>query len=236
MPELYILSMSFIIAMVVAAIIYRSWSTRTGSVPSFIAQAERTNLLEAIEASATEPQMHITLSRFWRGRGWNRRQRYCLLRPLIAKRVLHIPYSEQPAQRFLETLWFRVLMQPPNTVVLNSRDWTRMATDRSGREPSIIIQRISGGMNQIGGSHNTMSQQEFSAEQVTALIGALQRDGEASAEIREAADAVADDLQTALEHESLPDVAKGVRAATALAESAAGLMQATRKVLDLLGL
>jgi hypothetical protein len=236
MPEYYVQSMSFIIAMAIVIVMYRNWFTRTGAVPEFIAQAERTNLLEAIETSATEPHMRITLATFWRGRGWTRRERSCLLGPLIQQGILHIPYSDQPAERLLQATWYSILAQPPNTVILNSRDWTRLATDRSGREPSIIIGRISGGANQIGGAHNTISQQELSADHVMTLIAALREDARGRDEVRAPADEAADGLEAALETRQLGDVSRWVRTTAALARSSAEAMTSTRKVLEALGL
>jgi len=163
--------MCFLVVGVLAAvaIIYQRWWWGSRRVPDAIARAERTNLLQAIEEAATEPQMHVTLSGFWRGNGWSRREKADLLRPLIEQRVLHIPYSSEQPQRFFEHVWYDAFGQPPGTVILNSRDWTRMATDKSGKEPSIIIGKISGGNNQIGGRENTITQQDLATDQLVAL-------------------------------------------------------------------
>jgi len=205
-------------------------------VPDVVAQAERTNLLEAIQELATEPKMHIRLFGFWRRRGWTRRQRFCLLAPLIGQRILHIAYSADQPLRFLQAMWYEMLAQPANTVILNSRDWTRMATDRSGKEPSIIVGRITGGMNQIGGSHNTMTQQESAAEHISPVIQALRDDAKTSPGVRADALGAADGIEEELDGGRLSAVANRLKFLRTLVDSNVGLMENTRRVLDALGL
>ena len=130
---------------------------RIGAVePQSRAQDERTALLEAIKEAATEPNMRISLRGFWRGRRLNRRQRYVLLRPLIERKILHFPPATG-LDKLLQEVSYYVLSWPPGEVVLNTRDWTRIATDNSGRMPRIIVEGIYGGVNQIGGTGNAQS-------------------------------------------------------------------------------
>jgi hypothetical protein len=229
--------MCFLVVGVLAAvaIIYQRWWWGSRRVPDAIARAERTNLLQAIEEAATEPQMHVTLSGFWRGNGWSRREKADLLRPLIEQRVLHIPYSSEQPQRFFEHVWYDAFGQPPGTVILNSRDWTRMATDKSGKEPSIIIGKISGGNNQIGGRENTITQQDLATDQLVALIRALRADADSSPGLHDDAINAADGIESGLHDGRLSEVNRWVKAAATLAESGAGAMEATRKALHAIG-
>lgn len=225
-----------IVAAGIALAAYQAWVHRTGAVLDVIAQAERTDLLRAIEEVATEPHMPIELSGFWRGRGWNRRQRFCLLRPLIDRRILHIPYAADQFQRLAQELGYKGLCHPPGTVILNQRDWTRMATDRSGNEPSIIIGRISGGMNQIGGSHNIQSQQKHAAERMREVVEALEHDApRAGPELQGRVLEAAAGLKHELRQGRWSRVAEWVTVVSALATASSDAMECTRKVLQTLG-
>lgn len=235
MTTLFVVLVVVSIGVVVAGAAHQSWIIRTGAVPHAMAHAEQADLLQAIRSAATEPQMRITLNAFWRGRGWNRRQRYCLLLPLIQQRILHVAYSDEPAQRMLEALWFQALAQPPSAVILCTRDWMRMATDPDGRVPSIIIGDITGGMNQIGGSNNTQTQQDLAAEQIFSLIRALRDEAPLTPEVHEAL-RIADDIEEEFARGRMGRVTQGIQAASKLVQTSAATMESTRKILHSLGL
>lgn len=235
MTTFHVLVLFAAVALGIANGAYQLWVSRTGAVPEVLAQAEQATLLAAIRAAATEPRMKIVLSDFWRGRGWNRRQRYCLLRPLIRQHILHVAYAPDLPTHILQVLWFDWLAQPPNAVILNSRDWTRMATDASENVPSIIIGTISGGTNQIGGSHNNFTQQEVATEHMEALVQALRDDAHTDPAIHDDALNAASGIESELHAGRIGALVAWIGSASKLVNSSAATMDSTRKVLQALG-
>ncbi len=91
------------VVITIAALLRQRRVLRKGAVtPELFAQDERTALIEAIKDAATEPNMRIALRGFWRGRGWNRRQRYALLRPLMDRKILHLPPTSDGWSKFIQ--------------------------------------------------------------------------------------------------------------------------------------
>lgn len=149
-----------------------------GHVNALIAEDERIALLTAIQEASTEPKMRITLSNFWKYRGWNRAQRLTIIKPLLDSKRLHRVESQDNFEAALRKFWHVVLHQPPGTVILNTRDWTRMANDNSGNTPRVIIREISGGQVSIG-TNNQQTQNITYTEAARGLASALRKDSAA---------------------------------------------------------
>jgi hypothetical protein len=211
-----------------ARLVAKSW------IPNSVAQAERTELLEAIKDAATEPQMEITLSGFWHGRGWSRLERHYLLSALIDRRILHRVQSGDTFTALMENIAFNVFCQPPSKVILNTRDWTRMATDQSGQMPDIIIGSISGGQNHFGpGGLMTQTNHGSAVNDIERLVEALRADAArlepvSASTIRRTAVELEDEARAG-RWDRVTNIVKRV---TGIVAASDGLFEASRHVIE----
>ena len=173
----------------------RRRALRKGRLPAAEAANAREKLLEAVQEASTEPGMQISLPGFWKGTRYNGAQRLYILDPLLKKGILTPAQSSDHVITFGQEVR-RIFGRSPRSVVLNTRDWTRMA---AGAPPSVVIQGDNHGVVQAGGRSNTGLVLQPSGSDdlanvignVNWLIGELRKAGAADQDI--------DDLQMQLQ-------------------------------------
>ena len=129
----------------------RRRALRQGTIPDAEARSVREQLLEAVRQAATEPKTHVDLSGFWKGTGYTSAQRFFILDPLIKGGILTPAWSSDGLINSVQTVG-HILAKAPRSVILNTRDWTRMAT---GVSAGVLINGDNLGVVQSGGQSNT---------------------------------------------------------------------------------
>jgi hypothetical protein len=213
-----------------ASILTRSRMLRTGQVPAAQAQAVRADLVREVGEWSTEQGMRISLRPYWKGRGYTAAQRYVILAPLLERKLLHPTVSDDQFEALIEVFAQRVLSRPVGRVILNSRDWQRLA---SGTSTGIMIKEISGGIVQVGDHNVATLQQEFVPEYVERLIEALRTDAQTIGGVDgERADSLADSLELDLRKQRWTSVRQTLASLAGIAASGGTIWAATIQILN----
>lgn len=199
---------------------------RDGAMEEGEAQYLRAEIVRQVGDASTEPRMQIDLRPFWHDLSLTPAQRYVLLKPLLERKVLHAVVPVDRSEAFLTFVARTVLSRPTNWVILNSRDWGRLA---SGTSAGIVIGDVSG-VVQIGDQNRATLTQDITPDFVERLIRALRTDAAAAvlhAPAAERADSLADSLESDLEKHRWSTIVETVKTISGIAASGATIWAAT---------
>lgn len=96
----------------------------------------REELLECVKDVSHELGTHVALAGFWKGAAIRSGDRFRVVKPLIDAGVLRLPMQGDTTSRVVRSIMNYPFLDGYETVILNSRDWHRMAT---GASASTII-------------------------------------------------------------------------------------------------
>jgi hypothetical protein len=231
-----VLALGLLAATVLLTLILFAFRRRmlsSGRISNEALQGEVEAILEYFAEHQTERDMSVKMLPFWLGRGWTRRQRFYITHALIKKRILHLPDTNDQLVQFLRDAWYGWLSQPPWRLVLNGRDWTRMANDsgKATKHISATFGDVGPGANvQVG--EDLRNRQDTSPAIVDQVVAALRRDAANADPVNaERAEHLAEDLEDAAA-DSPGRVQKLLDRAVALTASGEKIFEHTKKVLD----
>jgi hypothetical protein len=231
-----VLALGLLAATVLLTLILFAFRRRmlsSGRISNEALQGEVEAILEYFAEHQTERDMSVKMLPFWLGRGWTRRQRFYITHALIKKRILHLPDTNDQLVQFLRDAWYGWLSQPPWRLVLNGRDWTRMANDsgKATKHISATFGDVGPGANvQVG--DDLRNRQDTSPAIVDQVVAALRRDAANADPVNaERAEHLAEDLEDAAA-DSPGRVQKLLDRAVALTASGEKIFEHTKKVLD----
>jgi len=163
----------FIVVIVIVVAVPRATQRRAlrkGKIPEAEVDEVQQCLLEAVQDASTEQGTHVLLSRFWKGFDYNNAQRLYILQPLLKKGILTPAHSSDSVINFWRAIR-GILALPPKTVILNQRDWTRMAT---GASPSVVIKGGYVGAAVVGDMNKVTVTQTYAPHSPASQVGNIE--------------------------------------------------------------
>ncbi|MGY4642853.1 hypothetical protein [Cellulomonas sp. URHB0016] len=171
------------VAVLAAAGLTLSWLLhrrvlRRGALPEDEAASLRERLVGEVKEASKEPGTHVNTRRFWKGSRYNAAHRFVVVDPLIKDGTLTAPLSSDGLERFLQAVQREFFHRAPMTLVLNSRDWTRMAHGT----PAGVVVHGPVGVVQTGPGHVHVEEMTLSVESdldpdfLLALVAAIRVD------------------------------------------------------------